>query len=142
MSENPNYEKAKADFVVFMANPERKQNIKEFANQYNIPETTVYSWQKTDWFRKALIKECSKYLLPNLPIVYKALVDACKAKQIPAIQLFLRQCEILLPEKTQQEITVKTPAEEIKELLMIEEEFDDKSSENNKTQEGISQEVS
>lgn len=106
--EKKDYQQAKNDFVVFMANPDRP-SVAEFAEKYNVPYTTVVHWQDQEWFRDSLIKECKKQLLPHLPTVYRALRNIGEQGSVPALQLFLRQLAVLEPDKIEQKHKVEFP---------------------------------
>lgn len=95
------YDGIKAEFIKFLANPNRDKSQRDWAKEKGVDKSTLSEWKKQGWFKEALVKEVESVLGDDLPEIYAALKAKAKKGDIAAISLYLKQAELLKADKTE-----------------------------------------
>lgn len=94
-----NYDILKQDFIKFMALPQRDKTQGEWAEANGVNQNTLSEWKGQPWYKEALVQEVEKYLGDDLSDIYKSLRKKAKSGDIAAINLYLKQYNILKADK-------------------------------------------
>lgn len=112
-----NFDHLKSEFVIFLANPERDITQGDWAKEHDMNETVLSHWKKQGWFKEALVKEVESVLGDDLAPIYKALRKRALSGDISAINLYLKQAELLKADKS--EVLAKINLDPFRDLIEV-----------------------
>lgn len=110
-----NFEHLKSEFVIFIADPERDITQGKWAEEHDMNQAVLSQWKGQGWYKEALVKEVEKYLGDDLGEIYDALRKKAKKGDIGAINLYLKQAELLKADKS--EVTGKLNLDPFRDLI-------------------------
>ena len=110
-----NYELIKAEYIKFLASPDKSKTNEEWAKEKGVHPSTLSDWKRDPEFKRRLTKEVESQLSDAIPEIYQALRKRAKAGDISAINLILKQLEILRSDK--QEHTHSVDMQPFNELV-------------------------